>query len=301
MKKYLFKLVFKVFALAFVLLISSCADEFPEADAYGNFEAKTVLVSAEVQGTLAQLNISEGAILEKDSLAGLIDISDAVIKRNQLLARMQVIQANIANIDMQVAVQAAQRDNLSREVERAANLLIDNAATQQQYDDLTGRLNVQELQIDALESQKDIINAERLVLQEQIAEADNLVDKCRIINPVRGTVLELFAEEGELLAPGRAVYKIANLEDMELKFYVSGSQLASVVPGDSVTVGIDTDGGDIRTYSGVITWVSSEVEFTPKIIQTREERVNMVYAVKLMVKNDGALKIGMPGEVYFNF
>jgi HlyD family secretion protein len=172
---------------------------------------------------------------------------------------------------------------------------------QQQYDEIEGRLNVQELQIKALEGQKNVIYAERQVLQEQIEEADSFVEKCNIINPVKGTILEVYVQAGELLTPGRAVYKIANLEDMELKFYVSGSQLASVALGDSVRVGIDSNDGGIKTYAGIITWISSEVEFTPKIIQTREERVNMVYAVKLRVKNDGALKIGMPGEVYFNF
>lgn len=301
MEKVFLKTVFRALMVASVLPVVSCGDGLPEADAYGNFEASTVLVSSEAQGTLTELNVSEGEIFEKDGLAGIIDTADAVMKRNQLLARMKVIQANAANIDMQVAVQLAQRDNIAREAERTGNLLIDNAATQQQYDDIEGRLNVQELQIKALESQKNVIYAERQVLQEQIEEADNFVEKCSIMNPVKGTVLEVYVEAGELLAPGRAVYKIANLEDMELKFYVSGSQLASVALGDSVRVGIDTNDGGIKTYTGIITWISSEVEFTPKIIQTREERVNMVYAVKLRVKNDGALKIGMPGEVYFNF
>ena len=301
MEKAFIKTVFRALLAAYALSLVSCNDGLPEADAYGNFEATTVLVSSEAQGTLKQLNVSEGEIFEKDTLAGIIDTSDAVLKRSQLLARMKVMQANAANIDMQVAVQLAQRDNLVREVERINNLLIDNAATQQQYDEIEGRLNVQELQIKALEGQKNVIYAERQVLQEQIEEADSFVEKCNIINPVKGTILEVYVQAGELLTPGRAVYKIANLEDMELKFYVSGSQLASVALGDSVRVGIDSNDGGIKTYAGIITWISSEVEFTPKIIQTREERVNMVYAVKLRVKNDGALKIGMPGEVYFNF
>ena len=299
MNKYSFKTLLQVSSLAIAAILISCTDEVPEADAYGNFEANTVLVSAQVQGTLLYLNANEGDILLKDSVAGLIDTSDAVTKRRQILAQMRVLQANVASLDLQIDAQNAQRDNIAREVVRIGNLLKENAATQQQYDDVEGKLRVQDLQTQALKSQQQVRAAEGIVLREQLAEVNNLIDKCRIINPVTGTVLETFAESGELVSPGRSVYKIANLDYMELKFYVSGSQLSSVAIGDSVNVGIDEEGGDMKTYPGTITWISSEVEFTPKIIQTREERVNMVYAVKLRVKNDGSFKIGMPGEVFF--
>jgi HlyD family secretion protein len=278
--------------------MASCSDEAPKADAYGNFEANTVLVSAEAQGILLFLNAREGEILQKDTLAALIDTSDAVTKRRQLLAQLKVLDANYANLELQIDVQDTQSDNIKREVERTGNLLADKAATQQQYDDLEGKLMVQELQTRALESQKQVLSAQRLVIAEQIAEVNNLIDKCRVINPVSGTVLETYSEAGELVSPGRPVYKIANLGEMELKFYVSGSQLSSIALGDSINVGIDTENGQMKIFPGMITWISSQVEFTPKIIQTREERVNMVYAVKLSVRNDGSLKIGMPGEVY---
>ncbi len=299
MNKYSFKTLLKASSLVIAAILIACRDEVPEADAYGNFEANTVLVSAQVQGTLLYLNAHEGDILLKDRVAGLIDTSDAVTKRRQILAQMRVLQANIANLVLQIDVQNAQRDNIAREVVRIGNLLKENAATQQQYDDVEGKLRVQDLQTQALKSQQQVRAAEGIVLREQLAEVNNLIDKCRIINPVTGTVLETFTESGELVSPGRSVYKIANLDYMELKFYVSGSQLSSVAIGDSINVGIDEEGGDMKTYPGTITWISSEVEFTPKIIQTREERVNMVYAVKLRVKNDGSFKIGMPGEVFF--
>ena len=141
--------------------------------------------------------------------------------------------------------------------------------------------------------------AERTVLNMQLEEALNLFEKCRIVNPLNGTVLEKYAEVGELVSPGKALYKIANTEEMELKVFVNGAQLSSIAIGDTVQVFIDLDNKSLQSLQGTVSWISSQAEFTPKIIQTREERVNMVYAIKVRVKNDGSLKIGMPGEVVF--
>jgi HlyD family secretion protein len=187
-----------------------------------------------------------------------------------------------------------------REVTRVENLLRDNAATQQQYDDISGKLKVLDSQTEAIESQRSIILGELSVLRSQIDEINNQLAKCRIISPVSGTVLEKYVGAGELVTPGKALFKIADLQHMELKVYVSGSQLSSIVIGDSVTVHIDGRQNNLPPLKGQISWISSQVEFTPKIIQTKEERVNMVYAIKIIVNNDGSLKIGMPGEVRFS-
>jgi HlyD family secretion protein len=155
------------------------------------------------------------------------------------------------------------------------------------------------MQTEALRTQKNIIAGESSVLTAQIDDVKNMQDKCRIINPIKGIVLEKYVEANELVSPGKALYKIANTGKMELKVYVSGDQLPSILLGDSVDVMVDSAGGNLDKIPGIVSWISSQVEFTPKIIQTREERVNMVYAIKVSVHNDGRLKIGMPGEVMF--
>jgi len=299
MKSNTIKIVVILSVICHIFLFISCSDDHQVADAYGNFEADEVLVSAQSQGILISLDADEGVLLEENQLVGMVDTMDVVIKQNQLFAQLTVNRAKMQNLSAQLDIQEEQRKNLDREVERMRKLLIEEAATQQQYDDIEGRLKVHQLQTTALETQRNIIAAERNVLYEQLAEVVYFLDKCRIINPVKGTVLEQYAEAGELVSPGRAVYKIASLDNMELKFYVSGDQLASIIIGDSIRVLIDRPENQMETLTGVITWISSEVEFTPKIIQTREERVNMVYAAKLRVHNDGQLKIGMPGEVIF--
>lgn len=299
MKSYILRTVLMLPVMLNLFVWESCSDEDGIADAYGNFEANEVLVSARSQGILLSLDAREGEVLEKNKLAGLIDTTDAVIKQKQIIAQLSVVSAKMQNLEAQLKVQQEQGKNLEREVNRINKLLEDQAATQQQYDDITGKFNVHQLQETALESQKNIIIAERSVLYEQLEEVRNYLDKCRIINPVSGRVLEIYTEAGELVTQGKAIYKIANLEEMELKFYISGDQLASIALGDSIMVAVDMPEGKMKKMSGTVTWISSEVEFTPKIIQTKEERVNMVYAAKLQVKNDGSLKIGMPGEVFF--
>jgi HlyD family secretion protein len=282
-----------------VLLALSCNNNNQEADAYGNFEADEVIVSAQSQGNLLFLEVQEGDAVEKDRMIGKIDTSVPALKRNQLLAQNRVILARMLNLDAQLKVQEEQRVNLTREVSRMEKLLRDNAATQQQYDDIAGQLNVLVTQTKALESQQHILAGEQLVLNAQLEEVRDLLKKCEIVSPLSGTLLERYAEQGELVTPGKALLKIAQLGTMELKVYISGAQLASVAIGDSVKVFIDRADDGIQPLDGVVSWISSQVEFTPKIIQTREERVNMVYAVKVRVGNDGRLKIGMPGEVVF--
>jgi HlyD family secretion protein len=277
---------------------SSCSRNNLEPDAYGNFEADEVIVSAQSQGVLLFLDAVEGNMLKKDQLIGKIDTAVPLLKKKQLMAQFKVINARLQNLDAQLKVQDEQRVNLVREVNRIERLYKENAATQQQYDDFIGKLNLLDLQTEALRSQKGIILGEQSVVSAQLDEAMNMLEKCNIIGPLTGTVLEKYAEAGELVTPGKALLKIANIGEMELKVFVSGAQLPDIALGDTVSIFIDSS--DRHTLKGSVSWISSQVEFTPKIIQTREERVNMVYAVKIRVSNDGRLKIGMPGEVVFN-
>lgn len=280
-------------------LLISCGNHDRQADAYGNFEADEIIVSAQSQGTLIFLDVREGDPVDKGLLIGKIDTLIPIIKRSQLLAQNNVITARLKNIEAQLKVQDDQRENLVREVTRSEKLLSDGAATQQQYDDLAGKLKVLDSQTEAIRSQKSIIHGEKSVLSGQLAEVANMLEKCRIVSPINGTVLEKYVEAGELVSPGKALLKVANIREMELKVYVSGAQLPAVAIGDTVVVMIDEQDEKVQKLDGVVSWIASSVEFTPKIIQTREERVNMVYAVKIRVNNDGRLKIGMPGEVVF--
>ncbi len=282
-----------------IVLVAACGKSDEDADAYGNFEADEVIVSAQSQGTLTYLDVNEGAVLEAGQLVGKIDTIATTIKMAQLEAQQKVISARLQNLEAQLRVQDEQRANIAREVDRIEKLKKEEAATSQQYDDIVGKLKVQDMQTEALRTQKNIISGERSVLLAQIEDVKNLQEKCRIINPIKGIVLEKYAEANELVSPGKALYKIANTGRMELKVYVSGDQLPAIAIGDSAEVMIDSAGGNLHKIPGIVSWISSQVEFTPKIIQTREERVNMVYAIKISVNNDGRLKIGMPGEVTF--
>ncbi len=286
--------------LVLILMPSACRNNNSKGDAYGNFETDEVIVSAQAQGVLQFLHVAEGSTVDKDQVIGKIDTSVPAIKKAQLLAQNQVIIARLRNLDAQLKVQEEQRENLLREVDRTEKLLRDNAATQQQYDDISGRLKVLDSQTAAISSQRSIIFGEQSVLKAQLDEVNNLLEKCRIASPIKGTVLEKYVEPGELVTPGKGLFKVANLEEMELKVYISGSQLSSVEIGDTLNVIIDGPDKTLQKLKGRVSWISSQVEFTPKIIQTREERINMVYAVKIRVINDGSLKIGMPGEVVFS-
>ena len=296
------KLLRSTILLIFVsgVFVASCRNGNEEADAYGNFEADEVIVSARSQGELLSFDIREGQTVKAGQLIGRIDSTDAAIKKRQLQAQYSVIGARLKNLEAQLSVQDDQRNNLVREVNRMEKLLGEKAATGQQFDDVKGKLKVHDSQTGALRSQKNIILGEQAVLGAQIAEADNMISKSRVVSPLGGAILEKYADAGELVTPGKALLKIADMSEMELKVYISGSQLSSVVIGDSATILIDGRDDQMKTLKGVISWVSSQVEFTPKIIQTREERVNMVYAVKVRVRNDGTLKVGMPGEVRFS-
>ena len=285
---------------AIIMVASSCGNNKEKADAYGNFESDEIIIAAQSTGDLMLFDIKEGKHLKEGELVGMIDTTSLVLQKNQIHARKNLLDAKNENIRSQLEVQTVQMKNLEREKSRLEKLFLHGAATEQQYEDIQGKVDVAVKQLESIKIQYQSVSADKSVLESQLNLIHNQLNKCRIINPVNGIVLEKYANSHELATAGKSLYKVANLDEMELLVYVSGSQLSELKLGDSAKVYVDKNRNDLIGFPGVISWISSEVEFTPKIIQTREERVNMVYGVKLVVKNDGTIKIGMPGEVRFN-
>ena len=295
MKKIGYKLLV---GIALIGTITSCNSSSDRADAYGNFEAKEVIISAEAMGKVLSFTLEEGDQLAKDKAVGLIDTIDLHLNKQQLLANKSGITAKSANVLSQIAVLRTQLKTAQSEQERVFNMYKNEAATQRQLDEVNGKVDVLKAQIKSVETQNAPIVSELSVLDAQLNRLDEQLSKSIITNPIEGTVLVKYTEEQEIVSFGKPLYKIANLDELELKVYISETQLAEVKIGQTVRVSIDGKEG-MTTYDGNISWISAEAEFTPKIIQTKEERVNLVYAMKIIVKNDGALKIGMPAEVSF--
>ena len=285
--------------LLLMILLAACSGNVERSDAYGNFEVNDVMISAEANGKLIVFKPEEGKTLKKGELVAVIDSTDLSLKRKQMKAQLASVSSKIANINSQIDVREQQKKNLTTDKNRVEKLMKDGAATQKQMDDITGQLDVVEKEISSIKTQKTSVQAEMQAIRAQIAQVEESISKCVIKNPVKGVVLEKYAEPYEITSFGKPLYKIANLDKMTLRVYVSGAQLPEVEIGQEVEVLVDQNEDQLRELSGKVTWISETAEFTPKIIQTREERVNMVYAVKVQVKNDGSLKIGMPGEVNF--
>ncbi len=291
-----------IYLLPFFLL-TACHREEKTADAYGNFEAPETIVSAEANGRLLFLDAEEGQTLKAGELIALVDTSLLHLQKKQLRATLGTIGKKMQDPNPQIAVLESQRANLVRERDRVKNLLADKAATPKQLDDLEGQIAVVDRQIAAARKQAGTVNTgilgEKDPVLAQIEVLEEQIRRCYVRNPVSGTVLTKIAEPSEVVGFGSPLYKIAPLDTLELRAYVSGNQLASLKIGQQVTVQIDQEGGGMRSFPGRVSWISGKAEFTPKTVQTREERVNLVYAFKVRVANDGALKIGMPGEVVF--
>lgn len=285
--------------LAAGLWMSGCANNGDLADAYGTFEAPETLISAEASGRLLHFDVNEGDVLTAGQVVGVVDTTQLVLQRAGLEAKRQAIRARTPGIVAQIDVLQEQKRVAEVEHQRLQNLFADQAATQQQLDDLTGRLSVLDRQIEQIRTQHAPLVAEIEATDAQIAQVNDLIARSTLTNPIDGTVLVTFAQPHEVVAPGKPLYKIADLSSLDLRAYVSGAQLPHLRLGQTVEVQIDESATENRTLSGEITWIAADAEFTPKIIQTKEERVNLVYALKVRVPNpDGALKIGMPGEVW---
>lgn len=283
--------------IMFTVLIFGCKSTDEKSDAFGNFEADPVIVSSESSGKIIQLNVEKGQKIETGFVAALIDTVQISLKLKQIDAQKAAVVAKRQSIQSQIAVFEVQINNLQPNKKRLGQMVKDQAATQKQLDDITGQISVIEKQIESTQTQFTSINRELEVLETQQETTKDLLGRCTVKSPVNGTVLETYVEQGELATPGKPLFKIANLDKLTLKVYVSGAQLPHIKIGQQVDVLIDRSKTENQKLSGKVTWISPEAEFTPKIIQTKEERVKLVYAVKVEVKNDGSLKIGMPGEV----
>ena len=290
----------KLQIIALVLMaLGACKTGEKKSDAYGNFEALETIVSSESAGKLLSMIAKEGNLLESGQMIALVDTTELYLKQLQTEAQLGASATKKQNVTAQINVFKEQKKNVAITQQRIAKMFADKAATQQQVDEVNGQMNVLDKQIEATNSQFQLIGSEMDVIGRQMDLLKEQLGKCRIICPVKGTVLETYLEAGELATPGKPVLKMADLSSLELKVYVSGAQLAAVKLGNDAKVMIDSGIKEMQTLTGKITWISSESEFTPKIIQTKEERVKLMYAVKILVPNDGSLKIGMPGEVVF--
>lgn len=279
-------------------IAASCSRQ-PSADAYGNFEATETTISAEANGRILYFSAEEGSVLQQGDTIGLIDTTDLHLKRNQLLAQRAAMASRRLNLDAQAAVYSQQQQNLEKDRVRISALVKEQAATPKQLDDIEGALALAKRQGQVVNSQYSGLNDELRTLDVQLKQVEESLRRCYIVNPVKGTVLTRLAEAGEVTAFGKPLYRIADLSTMELRVYISGNMLSQIKTGETAAVLIDSPDG-LKELQGTITWVSPSAEFTPKIIQTRDERVNLVYAVKLRVINDGSLKIAMPAEVNFS-
>lgn len=293
-----YKIALLFFPLPF-LFLHGCDTNGEKSDAYGNFEATEITVSAQAAGEIMQFDLEEGNTVSAGKVIGWIDTTDLNLKKQQLKAQQQAVRSRIPNLKAQIEIHRQQRRNAVRDLERIKAMFDEGAATQKQLDDLSGQIEVIEKQIEAVKSQEIAVQGEIDAIRKQIAQVEENISKAVIVNPVKGTVLTKYINEHEIAAPGKPLYKIADLDKLKLKVYLSGDQLPDVKIGQEVTVLVDKNKSETRQLSGKVSWISESAEFTPKIIQTREERVNLVYAMKVLIENDGSLKIGMPGEVRF--
>ncbi|UAB74912.1 HlyD family secretion protein [Mesoflavibacter sp. SCSIO 43206] len=293
MKNYKYIIGFSIIAISLL----SCGDDNGKADGYGNFEATEITISAENNGKLMQFDVNEGDIVQKETFLGYIDTIPLTLKREQLEVSKAVISSKSKGVLSQIAVLNSKLKTANTNKTRVENLIKDNAGTQKQLDDVTGEIDVIKQQIRGVEIQNAPVVNELKSIDVQLKQIEDQIQKSKIINPANGTVLTKYAEPNEITAFGKPLYKIADLNTMQLRVYISETQLANIKIGQEVTVKID-DSDTMKSYKGKISWIASEAEFTPKIIQTKEERVALVYAVKVDVKNDGSLKIGMPAEMW---
>ncbi len=315
-----------------ILSVTACKDKTKKFDASGTFEATEIIVSAESTGKILTLDIKEGDNVSKGKIIGTIDPLSIELQKEQVEATMTALtkKSNDAapqnsvfkeQIDVQrnqVAVQKQQLAVLQKEQKRVENLVKVDAATPKQLDDINGQIQILNKQIDAAESAIKVIErqisaqsaavdiqnrgilSEKLPLEKRMKQLDEQLNRSKITNPIEGTILSKYAESGEITAAGKALYKVADMSEMTLRAYITGDQLGQIKLNQKVKVMIDEGKDKYRELPGTLFWVSDKAEFTPKTVQTKDERANLVYAIKIKVKNDGTLKIGMYGEVLFN-
>jgi HlyD family secretion protein len=301
-----------------ILTAFSCNSNKVKFDASGTFESDELVVSSEANGRITSLNLEEGNLLKKGQVVGTIDNESLQLQKEQVEASISALKEKTSDVAPQIRlledqkkVQQSQLTNMLQERARTENLVKADAATKKQLDDINAQIDVLQKQISVTEQQINVqknnvatqnrsILSEKNPLEKKSAQLQDQIQKSNIVNPIDGTVIMKYAELGEVTAQGKALYKIADLSTIILRAYVTGIQLPNIKTGQQVKVLIDSTESKYKEYPGTIEWISDKAEFTPKTIQTKEERANLVYAIKIRVKNDGYLKIGMYGEVQLN-
>ncbi len=286
------------------ILLFSCHNAEKDWDAAGAFESVETIVSTESSGTLMQFSVEEGDTLKAGKWIGYVDSTQLYDKKEQLEAQIASTMSQQPNIPVQVAALYSQLSDAEKNLQRIENLVKASAATQQQLDDATTQVDMIKKQIEAQKNTLGIasttLSKDVAPLQRQIDQLNDQLKKCKIINPIHGTVLTKYAENHEVVTPGKALYKIAETDTLILRAYITGSQLTMIKLGQMVNVRTDEGSDKYRPYKGIVYWISDKSEFTPKTIPTKDERADLVYAIKVRVVNDGYIKIGMYGEVSFN-
>ena len=287
-----------------LFFLTACNNNKVSFDASGSFEAEETIISSEATGTIKQFDVEEGQTLQAGQVIGYIDSTQLYLKKKQLMAQMGAMLSKKPNISAQLAALQSQLATSQKEKVRITNLVNGNAAPQKQLDDINAQIDVIKKQIEAQKSSLDIstegISKETVPVDVQIDQLNDQLEKCKIINPVKGTVLAKYAEANEMTTAGKPLYKIADLSNIILRAYITSNQLTQVKLNQKVKVLTDDGKGGYKETEGTVTWINDKAEFTPKTIQTKDERANLVYAIKAKVKNDGSYKIGMYGEVLLN-
>jgi len=292
MKKYLIPLLI-------ISVAAGCGRNKSEADAWGNFESDEVIISSESSGRIVSMPVEEGMTVTTGAIISVTDTVMLQLQRAELKATLASARSRLITISSQNAVLKQQMDNLQINIDRTKRMLADNAATQKQLDDLTGQMDVLKLQVSTNNTQKNTIAAEMESVNAKAAILDEQIRRSTVKAPFDGTIIEKYVMCHELTAPGKPLVKMSDMRVMKLKVWVSGAQLASVKNGAACTVRIDDGVKGYRSFNGTVSHIADKAEFTPKIIQTKEERVALVYAVTIDVPNDGSIKSGMPGEAIF--
>ena len=294
-----------------VAFLAGCSGTDEQADAFGTFEATEVIVSSESNGRILSIEVTEGVKIEKGEEIALIDTTLFNLQKDEIDAGMKAVKTRVSSLNAQNDILNQQIENINLNISRIENMLKNDAATQKQHDDINTQIAVYQKQIAVNKQQIKVqesttgtqnrsILSQSNPLKKSVAQIEDQLKRTNIKNPVNGTVLTRYVMAGEFASPGKALYSIGDLSEITLRVYVTGTQFAQIKLNQSVKVFVDSTNKTYKEYPGVITWISDKAEFTPKTIQTKDERANLVYAVKVHVKNDGLLKIGMYGEVKFN-
>ena len=297
------------------IILTGCRQNGNDADASGTFEADEVIVSSEIAGKILSFDVEEGQTIDKGKVVGIIDAENLVLQKEQVEASIRALREKTSDVKPQIEllrdqlnVQRSQLANLQHEKKRVINLLKDDAATGKQLDDINSQIEVLQGQMEVTRQQINVqqsnvstqnrgVLSESQPLEKRAEQLNDQIKRANITNPQKGTVLTKYAEAGEITSAGKALYTLANLSTLTLRAYISGSQLSEIKLGQQVIVRVDKGKDDYKELPGTVTWISDKAEFTPKTIQTKDERANLVYAIKVKVNNDGYLKIGMFGEI----